>query len=340
MQDLVTNVPNYGGTAPQFNLGNVGNVANVGANRGGGMGGLYTVPAPAAEDEQVSEARQNLDKARKAVAEQARNLERVQLNVEDIAQGAEDEKKLSEFVSANYGWALNQPQPQKWGTAQTNAVPALGNMPGVGQLFSGATGSLSGNVTAGSGGHGVTTVNTVGPRRGGGQTWDLSSNSQTVAGIVSNGGLTMTGAGTVILSGSNGYGGTTTVSGGQLVIANASGSGLGGGVAGIDIEVPSFTVMPQRRMVVVDTAAALGADRRYVSQDVQAAPAGSTRRRRPGDRNAGPKRSTTPSRSVCKVWITGPMAGTGQRGPIGTNPTTALTASGTCTDGISPTWPT
>jgi autotransporter-associated beta strand protein len=59
----------------------------------------------------VTDARRKLEEARQAVAAKARQLATVNFNVQDIAQGKEDEKKLAEFVKSNYSWAFQQNRP-------------------------------------------------------------------------------------------------------------------------------------------------------------------------------------------------------------------------------------
>ncbi len=45
VQNLVTAIPDYGATAPQFNLANIGNNVNVAGGSGGGLDGPFVVPA-------------------------------------------------------------------------------------------------------------------------------------------------------------------------------------------------------------------------------------------------------------------------------------------------------
>ena len=259
-QDMVATVPNYGATAPQFN------VRTQGFATPGQTDMWRSVPSQAPEAEEVTEARQNLDKARKAVQEQAAKLERVQLNVEDIAQNAEDEKKLSEFIGANYGWAL-QGQPQA--VAGLSGANQFAGTVGAVDLSNNVQGrgTLSGNVTAG------TTVHTISRRNADtGATWDPNGFNQGFgnvanAGDIQNGthanaiwadgrnwtynaggttvsggnlemftnlgtGVTLAGgtlagsgglgAGTVVLSGTNGYTGATTVNNGTLRVQNGA----------------------------------------------------------------------------------------------------------------------
>ena len=70
----------------------------------------FTSTSPAAP-QVVTDATRKLEEARQAVAAKARDLATVNLNVEDIAQGKEDEKKLADYVKSNYSWALRQNQP-------------------------------------------------------------------------------------------------------------------------------------------------------------------------------------------------------------------------------------
>ena len=65
----------------------------------------FTPTSPAAP-QPMAETRRKLEEARQAVADTARKLDTVNFNVEGIAQGKDDEKKLAEFVQSNYRWAL------------------------------------------------------------------------------------------------------------------------------------------------------------------------------------------------------------------------------------------
>jgi autotransporter-associated beta strand protein len=75
----------------------------------------------AKEVEKASEARYNVEKAREEIQQQSEKLDRVNLNVKDIAHDANDEKKLAEFVATNYNWAINSGANTYSGNTTVNA---------------------------------------------------------------------------------------------------------------------------------------------------------------------------------------------------------------------------
>ncbi|MCX5675632.1 MAG: hypothetical protein NTX87_11555 [Planctomycetota bacterium] len=71
----------------------------------------------------LTETRRKLDEARKAVARQSQELDKVRFNVQDLARGGDDDKKLADFVARNYAWAL-QPQGGQAGGGGAGGGPA------------------------------------------------------------------------------------------------------------------------------------------------------------------------------------------------------------------------
>ncbi|MBE3070978.1 MAG: hypothetical protein IMZ66_12150, partial [Planctomycetes bacterium] len=86
---------------------------------------------PVAVDEfaDVKKAEESLERAKDMLQKQARDLDKVQINVEDLAQGNEDGRRLAEFVRSNYAWAFVPPA----GHRTTNA-PAGQTMVNAGNL--------------------------------------------------------------------------------------------------------------------------------------------------------------------------------------------------------------
>ena len=100
--------------------------------------------------------------------------------------------------------------------------------------------NLGGNLTA-TGANNFIVANYAGPRaldlQGGTRTFNIVNGVTTIPTTVQNGGLVMTGGGTLILSASNGntYAGGSTLNGGTLVAANGSnGSALGSGTVTVN----------------------------------------------------------------------------------------------------------
>ncbi len=91
--------------------------------------------------------------------------------------------------------------------------------------------NLGGNFT-GSSSNAISNPNAAGPRlldlQGATRTFDITGGATTIAPVIQNGGLTKTGAGTLILTGANTYGGATTLSGGTLVLDSAGAIGSSG----------------------------------------------------------------------------------------------------------------
>jgi autotransporter-associated beta strand protein len=196
---------------------------------------------PTAEDEQVAEARRNLEKARQAIQQQNAKLDRVQLSVNDIATNAEDEKKLAEFVATNYSWALAQQAPPPPAPPALQP-PSAGPQGGPAPYFIVQNGTLTSvsDAQAGSGqaiGQNWATNAATNARvqptfmpRSGTMANGGDLRSGTFSGTLGGGGgLTKTGAGTVVLSGANAYTGGTVVNNGTLRLSNTSGTAFGGG---------------------------------------------------------------------------------------------------------------
>ena len=89
--------PDFGNEAPRFAVGDVTQQA-----------ARAEPPLPKAEADDVQTALDEVAKVRRELQTQARELDEVKFNLNNIA-GDEDGRRLAEFVASNYSWALNAP---------------------------------------------------------------------------------------------------------------------------------------------------------------------------------------------------------------------------------------
>ena len=122
LEDLLYLMQNRGAVSllkyPESSVG--GDALATGYKRGHGVSAEdpVAVRSPATPDgSALDDARKKLAMAREELTRQTRELGRVQFDVSGIAQADGDERRLADFVTSNYGWALRGTHAQVRGTS-------------------------------------------------------------------------------------------------------------------------------------------------------------------------------------------------------------------------------